>query len=311
MIFMKNRCADVIVTYNRKELLAENIAALLSQSYREHDILIIDNASTDGTYETVRGFDDEKIRYFNTGANLGGAGGFAFGLRKAIESGYRYAWVMDDDAIPEKDALQSLIGNAELLDDDFSFIAAHVLWKDGNPSIMNVPVIEEKDFSGHAREGFRAIKTCSFVGCFVNLEKAKDTALPIAEFFIYGDDVEYTGRLRAMAPAFEDFSSIIIHKSPANTGIDIARDSEKRIGRYYYQARNEMYTARKNKRVSRQLFTVVKRAAKILLVSDRRRNERLGVLFKGTFDGFSFEPELQYAYPPSSFSDSSSAEAIT
>lgn len=291
---MSNKCADVIVTYNRKELLAENIAALLSQSYAEHDILIIDNASTDGTPETVRSFGDERIKYYNTGANLGGAGGFVFGIRKAIESGYRYAWVMDDDAIPEKNALRSLISNAEGIHNDFSFIASNVLWKDGTPSIMNVPPLEA-DGSGYAKEGFRAVKSCSFVGCFINLEQARLTALPIAEFFIYGDDVEYTGRLRKLAPAFQDLDSIIIHKSPANMGIDIARDSGARTGRYYYQARNEMYTARKNKRVFRQLFTVAKRTAKILLISEDKKAERLKVLFKGTKDGILFDPVLQYA----------------
>ena len=307
----KNRCADVVVTYNRKELLAENIAALIAQTYTDHDILIIDNASTDGTQETVSSFDDVMVKYFNTGANLGGAGGFAYGIRKAIEAGYKYAWVMDDDAIPEKDALQSLIGNAGSIKDDFSFIASLVLWKDGSIAIMNDPAVDRRpDNSGYARDDLKPLKSCSFVGCFNNLEKAKHTALPIAEFFIYGDDVEYTTRLRSLAPAFLDCGSIIIHKSPSNMGIDIARDTEARIGRYYYQARNEMYTARKNKRVFRQLFITAKRTAKILLISDNNKGRRIGVLLKGTRDGFKFDPELQYAQP-SNLPARSSAESIT
>ena len=307
---MGSLCADVVVTYNRKELLAENIAALIAQSYRDHDILIIDNASTDGTFDTVSSFGDTRVKYFNTGANLGGAGGFAFGIRKAIEAGYKYAWIMDDDAIPEKNALQSLIEKAAAIDNDFSFIASNILWKDGSAAVMNSPAVESKDLSGYANSAFRPVKTCSFVGCLINLEKAVETALPVSEFFIYGDDVEYTGRLRSVAPAFQDLDSIIIHKTPSNTGIDIARDSEARIERYYYQARNEMYTARKNKRVFPQLFTIMKRTAKILLVSDNNKGKRIGVLLKGTKDGLSFDPELQYAHP-SSLPDNSSAEAIT
>ena len=49
----KNRIAAVVVTYNRKELLRECITALLAQSMNQLDILLIDNASTDGTYEYV------------------------------------------------------------------------------------------------------------------------------------------------------------------------------------------------------------------------------------------------------------------
>ena len=44
----------VVVTYNRKKLLKENLNALLNQSYKDFDILLIDNASTDGTKEYVK-----------------------------------------------------------------------------------------------------------------------------------------------------------------------------------------------------------------------------------------------------------------
>lgn len=46
--------------------------------------------------------DQKTIFYFNTGRNLGGAGGFNFGVRKAYEAGYDYIWLMDDDTIVEK-----------------------------------------------------------------------------------------------------------------------------------------------------------------------------------------------------------------
>ena len=67
----------LVVTYNRKALLKENIEALLAQDYSNFDILIVDNASTDGTKEFMEKYKENKrIKYENTGANLGGAGGF-------------------------------------------------------------------------------------------------------------------------------------------------------------------------------------------------------------------------------------------
>lgn len=115
-----NKYAEVIVTYNRKKLLKENIEALLNQTFKDHDILIVDNNSNDGTKEMVAEIQDKRIKYYNTGKNLGGAGGFAFGLRKAIELGYLYAWIMDDDSIPEKEALQSLVDKGQALDGEFA-----------------------------------------------------------------------------------------------------------------------------------------------------------------------------------------------
>ena len=71
-----NKIVALVVTYNRKQLLKENIEALLNQNNNEFDILIVDNASTDGTEELVKSFENNRIIYENTGANLGGAGGF-------------------------------------------------------------------------------------------------------------------------------------------------------------------------------------------------------------------------------------------
>ena len=71
----------VIVTYNRKELLKESINALLKQNYKNLRILIIDNNSTDGTKEHIsEELKNENVIYENTGENLGGAGGFNYGM---------------------------------------------------------------------------------------------------------------------------------------------------------------------------------------------------------------------------------------
>lgn len=81
------KIAAVVVTFNRKEYLVKNIEALLAQVNAPMDILIIDNASTDGTEETIRHYMDAgQILYENTGENLGGAGGFNFGIRRAYEA---------------------------------------------------------------------------------------------------------------------------------------------------------------------------------------------------------------------------------
>ena len=53
----------VVVTYNRLDLLKENINALLAQKYNDFDIMIIDNASTDGTEKYVRSIENKKINY--------------------------------------------------------------------------------------------------------------------------------------------------------------------------------------------------------------------------------------------------------
>ena len=74
----KPKVCAVVVTYNRKEKLKKCIQCLLGQADSKCDVLIVNNASTDGTEEMIRNeFKIPEVLYYNTGANLGGAGGFA------------------------------------------------------------------------------------------------------------------------------------------------------------------------------------------------------------------------------------------
>jgi len=295
-----NTCIDIVVTYNRKELLKENIEALIHQTYREHDILIVDNASTDGTKEMVLAFDDNRIIYENTGVNIGGAGGFAFGMNKAISLGYKYAWLMDDDSIPSLTALESLMEKAKGINNEFSFLAGLVYWINGELFDMNLPNYICKSKHEANYEMIRdykllQIQTCSFVGCFINLKIARLTALPIAEFFIYGDDIEYTGRLQALKPSYLDLDCTIIHKAPTNVGSDIVWADKERIERFYLQSRNGMYIARKNHKIISRIKLLGGRIKRIIKESPDCKGKRIWVLVKGTIKGFTFNPVLNYA----------------
>lgn len=112
-----NETLAIVVTYNRKELLKKCIHHLLNQTIQKLDILIVDNASTDGTGELVQNLycENERIHYENMGNNLGGAGGFAYGIKWAVMQGYDYLWIMDDDTIPENNALEEFIKKDHLL----------------------------------------------------------------------------------------------------------------------------------------------------------------------------------------------------
>ena len=82
----KNNVLAVVVTYNRKQLLLECIEALQKLEETKCDILIVNNASTDDTEETVKAMASDTLLYVNTGANLGGAGGFNYGIKYAVEN---------------------------------------------------------------------------------------------------------------------------------------------------------------------------------------------------------------------------------
>ena len=134
------RVITVVVTYNRKDLLKEGLQALLSSDYENNRILIVDNASTDGTSEMLTEYiDNRKVFYFNTGKNMGGSYGFSFGSKKAVEMGCDYVWLMDDDCIVKKDSLSKLVLFAQKKEDEFGYLSSKVLWKDESMCYMNIP----------------------------------------------------------------------------------------------------------------------------------------------------------------------------
>ncbi len=103
---MNSKTAAVVVTYNRKDLLEKCIDRLRQQKNAACDIIIVDNASTDGTADMIKcQYNVPEVIYMNTGANLGGAGGFQYGVKQAVLLGYEYVWIMDDDTLPQETAL--------------------------------------------------------------------------------------------------------------------------------------------------------------------------------------------------------------
>src|SRR5688500_13373643 len=94
----------VVLTYNRKALLAECLRALLAQTLPVDRVLVVDNASTDGTEELLRAEGLlERVAYLRLERNLGSSGGFNRGVAAAREGGWDWLWIMDDDAEPRPD----------------------------------------------------------------------------------------------------------------------------------------------------------------------------------------------------------------
>ena len=161
------KVAAVVVTYNRKQLLQQCVEKLKNQDM-PLDIVIIDNASTDGTGDL---FDekDMNIKYFNTGANLGGAGGFSYGIKKAVELGYEYLWILDDDTMPTTTALHNFFKKDRELSGEYGFLSSKVLWKDESICNMNIQKITKwKQLKEYDKEC--SIQYASFVSLFLRAE---------------------------------------------------------------------------------------------------------------------------------------------
>lgn len=290
-----NNVIAVIVTFNRKKLLTECIESLLIQKYN-CDILVIDNASTDGTYEEIRGYiDNKKIKYVNTKRNLGGAGGFQFGIKLAVENLYEYVWIMDDDAMPTPEALNNLMVAKDRLG-KFGYLASKVLWKDKTECIMNLQRNLKLKPIHNLKNGLTKVGASTFVSLLIPVTTIREIGLPIKEFFIWADDLEYTRRISLKYPCFVVSNSIVIHKSATNNGANIATDLPERVNRYSYAYRNEVYVYKREgfKGVFHILLRTPFHILKVLCRAKSMKCKRIYIIMVNTFKGIYFNPEIEY-----------------
>lgn len=286
-----------IVTYNRKKLLKECLEALLKQTQTGFQIIVIDNASTDGTAEFLESYIEAgKIIYQNTGENLGGAGGFNRAIRVALNYKADYIWLMDDDTIPAVDALEKLLEAAKALNYKFGFLSSKAVWKDGQLCRMN----EQKFFRNPeimiGSERLLRCRQATFVSFFVKTSIVKKLGLPISEFFIWGDDVEYSRRISAKMMSYYVPSSCVLHKTANNEGSNISTDDSSRMNRYRYAYRNEMYIARKEGagRMMYQVCKIIYHIVRTLAFSKEKRFEKVGIIIGASLEGCHFNPVIEY-----------------
>ena len=275
----------------------------MSQTFcAEMDILIIDNFSTDGTFDTIAEYSGEKdvrIQYFNPGYNSGGAGGFCYGMRKAAEKGYQYIWTMDDDCIPSSDALEKLLNYETGHPYENGFLCSKVIWRDGSACTMNIPretVFRPLDLY---KENNPEVKMASFVSLFIPVRVVRDVGLPMRKFFIWTDDWEYTRRISRKYPCRMISSSTVVHDMEENRKADISSDDSDRVWRYRYLYRNDVYLYRREglKGGLYQAVRLPAHIARVVLSNNSLKEKiiRIGAIVKGTAEGVHFFPEPERA----------------
>lgn len=210
-----DRICAVVVTHNRKELLVRLLKALIQQTVKPHCIYVVDNASTDGTAEALVSagmldpyFGDSSVKslelsgnrvdivYHRLRENLGGAGGFYVGMRRAYEDGCSLLWLMDDDGLPEERCLEVLL--RELYRNNLDVVGPVVLSLE-KPSELSFPTKKCKtvdDCYRFAKDGLVQGMLSLFNGILLKRSVISKVGFPKKEFFIWGDEVEYYYRLK-------------------------------------------------------------------------------------------------------------------
>jgi len=237
------RVCAVVVTYNRRVLLEECLNALRRQTRPLERIIVIDNASTDGTTQLIREHHGD-VELATLEYNAGGAGGFHDGLRRGYVAGFDWIWLMDDDTIPAPDALEALLAAPARLGSGQppALLASKVVWSDGRLHPMNWPTFERERvdavLSGCER-GLMPLRSTTFVSLLIHRDMVARYGLPLKRYFLWSDDIEYTARILRGEQGFLVPDSIATHKTRAPY-IAITASGD----RYYFHVRNTLYMLR-------------------------------------------------------------------
>lgn len=99
----------VIVTWNKKDCILNLLNRLKTLSYDNYKVVVVDNASTDGTTSEIKK-SYPHIKLVTTETNLGGTGGFNLGIATALKTyDTKYIWLLDNDAIIEEQSLVAMV----------------------------------------------------------------------------------------------------------------------------------------------------------------------------------------------------------
>lgn len=303
---MATVCA-VVITYNRRELLDQCLEAIAAQTHACEKIVVIDNASTDGTFEMLAVKWSSRVEVYALPHNTGAAGGFNAGMRMAHRTGAEAIWVMDDDVIPEPDALERLLAANQLLEEREIF-APFVISTARTPKghVTNVPDIDRGRNSLSYRKwpellehGMIPVRRATFVSILLRRVTLDRHGLPIAGMFIWGEDTEFTLRITVQQPGYIVGDSRVLHVRAMDGNLDIRTESNPiRIGYHYHYIRNSVYTIRTYARRPTLVRHVAKKLRLALSLCTKREFDKAKIVFRGTLHGLTFHPEVERADAP-------------
>jgi GT2 family glycosyltransferase len=241
--------AAVVVTRNRPALLKRCLVALDSQTYPANQLVIVDNASDAPTRDLLASEvarRDSSFHSIRLEENTGGAGGFHAGMRACLSLACTHMWLMDDDCEPDAHAIAELVAAAAIVGED-AVLGGNIV--DLNDESVNVQSISQRvgtncvpQYPLHLADGLLEMSALTFVSFLVSVDLVRKVGLPLKEFFIWGDDTEYSRRLARFTRLYQVGKSKTKHLKSGDASQSLFKEQDRnKIPQYHWFYRNRLF----------------------------------------------------------------------
>lgn len=200
--------AAVVLAFSRFEYMQKLISALRAQTHPPDEIIVVYQGPRDDIAQWLATQPD--LHVVRRG-NEGSAGGFCFGIEESLRRGHRWTWTFDDDAVPEPTALEELVRCPGFGKPDTVFLASRIVDRNGRTYMSPGPADANLWYGSVLRDRCIEVVGACWVGVLVNSDAVRRYGLPIAEFFLCEEDLEFTTRLARHGRAFCPIESVIVH----------------------------------------------------------------------------------------------------
>ncbi|MEV6241648.1 glycosyltransferase family 2 protein [Lentzea sp. NPDC051838] len=236
----KGSVVAVVVTRHRRELLAESLKALATQTRVPDHLVVVDNGPDQPVDDLVEQC-PLPTTYLPSHRNLGGAGGFALGILHALSLGADWVWLADDDGRPADEHVLAVL----LEEADRRKLAeiSPVVTNIDSPEKLAFPLRRGLTWKRSAAElgtDFLPGIASLFNGALFRAETLDVVGVPDYRLFFRGDEVEIHRRMvRSGLPFGTSLRVAYVHPDgsdefkPMLGGKFHAQDPENPIKRYY------------------------------------------------------------------------------
>lgn len=284
----------VLPTHNRPALLRESLQGLQAQTRPLGAILVVLNASPPEV-KAMLSEEFPQVEVLELSENLGSAGGFHHGMKYAFEQGADWIWLVDDDGIAVADALEKLLKAEQILSKmapAAQILLSRVVWTDGRIHPMNFPGPDWRRpglLWKALNYGYLLIRSGAWTGMLVHRSAIAQYGLPHKDYFVWCEDLEFSGRVLRQGVGYWVFDSLMVHKTKAPTAA-VGEYGD----RFFFEVRNRIWLVRSDAfGPLGKIYWTLHFMGELAVYLWGAGRKGLDVVQRGFRAGFSSRPELE------------------